>query len=392
MNFFNSKILSEEIQTYIRQHEHSDVRQISLQKSPFPEVSSAELAQQIKGLQVAKSKFPFFYETEGIFYPPSLNLEQASSWTTALYKSKLLSGKKLIDLTAGMGIDAFAFAQEIENVTALERNVDLAEISKHNYKVLVQNNLEYIPTDFESYFEKYPDAKWDVIYLDPARRKGSEKKFLLEDLEPNLLEWIDEFLNRAEMVLIKLSPLLDLKSVREKISQIHEIQIVAVKNEVKELLLLCRNEVCNNPLVKAVNLESGQPDFELKWDEESQVNSAFSEPGQFIYEPNAAVLKSGAFKLVGERFGLKKLQQNTHLYTSEKLIDSFPGKVFEVLEEIKNPKKEIEKGSFHVISKNYPVTVESIRKKYKLKESENQTLIFTQSISGKHILLCKRVL
>lgn len=392
MNFFNSKILSEEIQTYIRQHEHSDFRQISLQKSPFPEVSSAELAQQIKGLQVARNKFPFFYKVEGIFYTPSLNLEQASSWATAHYKSKLFSGKSLIDLTAGMGIDAFAFAQEFENVTALERNEDLAEISKHNYKVLNQNNLEYIPTDFESYFDKYPHAKWDVIYLDPARRKGSEKKFLLQDLEPDLLEWIDEFLNRAEMVLIKLSPLLDLKSVREKISQIHESQIVAVKNEVKELLLLCRNEVCDNPLLKAVNLESGQPDFELKWDEESQVNSAFSEAGRFIYEPNAAVLKSGAFKLVGERFGLKKLQQNTHLYTSEKIINSFPGKVFEVLEEIKNPKKEIEKGSFHVISKNYPVTVESIRKKYKLKESENQTLIFTQSISGKHILLCKRVL
>src|SRR5690606_3592377 len=147
MNFFNSNILSEEIQTYIRQHELSDFRQISLQKSPFPEVSSAELAQQIKGLQVAKSKFPFFYEAEGIYYPPSLNLEQASSRATALYKSKLVSGKTLIDLTAGMGIDAFAFAQEFENVTALERNPELAEISKHNYKVLNQNNLEYIHAD-----------------------------------------------------------------------------------------------------------------------------------------------------------------------------------------------------------------------------------------------------
>lgn len=392
MNFFNSKILSEEIQTYIRQHEHSDFRQISLQKSPFPEVSSAELAQQIKGLQIARNKFPFFYEMEGIYYPPSLHLEQASSWTTAVYKSKWVTGKTMVDLTAGMGIDAFAFAQNFEKVTALERNAELVKISQFNYKTLNQSNLNYIHSDFASYFEKHPDLKWDVIYLDPARRKGSEKKFLLEDLEPNLLEWIDEFLNRAEMVLIKLSPLLDLKSVREEICQIHEIQIVAVKNEVKESLLLCRNEVCDNPLLKAVNLESGQPDFEFKWDEESQVNSAFSEPGQFIYEPNAAVLKSGAFKLVGERFGLKKLQQNTHLYTSEKIINSFPGKVFEVLEKIKNPKKEIEKGSFHVISKNYPVTVESIRKKYKLKESENQTLIFTQSISGKHILLCKRVL
>ncbi len=374
----------------MRENILADFRQISLQKSPFPEASSSELAQQIKSLQVAKSKFPFLYETEGIYYPPTLNLEQASSWMTAFYKSKLVQGKSLIDLTAGMGIDAFAFAQNFENVIALERNPDLAEISKYNYKILNQTNLEYINSDFEVYLKENQDRKWDVIYLDPARRKASQKKFLLEDLEPNLLEWMEEFLSRADTVMVKLSPLLDLKSTFDKIGQIHGIQIVAVKNEVKELLLICRNEVCSNPTVKAVNLDSGQSDFEFNWNEESTANSEFSGPDQFICEPNAAVLKSGAFKLVGERFGLKKLHQNTHLYTSNILMESFPGKVFEVLEEIKNPKKEIEKGSFHVISKNYPMTVESIRKKFKLKESENQTLIFTQSILGKHILFCKR--
>src|SRR5690606_21605195 len=205
-------------------------------------------------------------------------------------------------------------------------------------------------------------------------------------------DWSSDVCSSDLTILVKLSPLLDLKSVRDKISQIHEIQIIAVKNEVKELLLICRNEVCLNPLVKAVNLESGQSVFEFDWKEETLANSEFSEPDSFIYEPNAAVLKSGAFKLVGEKFGLKKLHQNTHLYTSENFINSFPGKVFEVQEAIKNPKKEIEKGSFHVISKNYPMTVELIRKIYKLKESEQRTLIFTQSISGKHILLCKRVL
>lgn len=387
----NSNVLKPEVRDYLGENKNKDFRRISLQKSPFPEVSSAELAQQIKGLQIAKFKFPFLYETEGIYYPPTLNLEQASSWTTAVYKSKLVAGKTLIDLTAGMGIDSFAFAKEFEKVMALERNEELVEISEYNYKRLNQNNLEYSHSDFESYFEKYPEAKWDVIYLDPARRKNSQKKFLLEDLEPNILEWMEEFLNRAEMVLIKLSPLLDLKSVLDKICQIHEIQIVAVKNEVKELLLICRKEVCTNPRVKAVNLESGQSDFEFNWSQEAMANSKFSKPDQFIYEPNTAVLKSGAFKLIGEKFKLKKLEINSHLYTSDELLHSFPGKVFEVFGKIKNSKKEIEKGSFHVISKNYPMTVEQIRKKYKLKESENQTLIFTQSISGKHILLCKRV-
>ncbi len=392
MNQLNSEILKEVVQIYVRQNESSDIRKISLQKSPFPEVSSVELAQQIKGLQIAKSKFPFLYNQEGIYFPPSLNLEQASSWTTSKYKSDIVKGKSIIDLTAGMGIDAFGFAQNFEEVTALERNSELVEISKCNYKTLNQNNLNYINSEFENYFEENPELKWDVIYLDPSRRIESQRKVILEDLEPNILDWMDEFLKRAETVMIKLSPLLDLKSALDKINPIHEIQIVAVKNEVKELLLICRNKVCDNPLIKAVNLESGQPVFEFDRKEEALANSEFSEPKKFIYEPNAAVLKSGAFKLTGGRFGLKKLHQNTHLYTANDVVDSFPGKVFKVLEEIKSPKKEIEKGSFHVISKNYPMTVELIRKKYKLKESESQSLIFTQSISGKHILFCKRIL
>lgn len=388
----NTNLLANEVQTYIRQNEFSDFRQISLQKSPFPGISSAELAQQIKGLQTAKSKFPFLYETENIYYPPSLNLEQASSWPTAVYKSKLVQGKTLIDLTAGMGIDAFAFSQTFEKVTALERNEELAAISVHNYANLNQKNLSYIFTDFIDYFDENPDLRWDVIYLDPARRKGSQKKFLVEDLEPNLLEGMSEFLKRSHTVLVKLSPLLDIKNLIEKIPEIQEIHLVAVKNEMKELLLICKNKMNSNPKIKAVNLESDQPEFEFQFLDEPIAESQFSSIKTYIYEPNSALLKSGAFKLIGNKFGLNKLEKNTHLYTSEEMVKSFPGKVFKVIEEVKDAKKAIKNQAVHVISKNYPMSVELIRKKYNLKESEDQTLIFTQSISGKHILKCVRVL
>src|SRR5690606_13646812 len=154
------------------------------------------------------------------------------------------------------------------------------------------------------------------------------------------------------IVMVKLSPLLDLKSTVEKIPQIQEIHIVAVKNEVKELLLICKNEVQTNPKIIAVNLESGHPLFEFHLKEEETAVSEFSSPEKFIYEPNSAVLKSGAFKLLGENLDLKKLHIHSHLYTSKEFFKPFPGKVFEVLEEITNPKKEIEKSAFHVISKN----------------------------------------
>lgn len=387
----NPNLLKPEVQNYIRAQENQDLRNVSLKKSPFENLSSSEIAQQIKGLQIARNKFPFFYQTQGIYYPSSLNLEQASSWITARYKSEILNGKTLIDLTAGMGIDAFGFAQKFEKVTALERNSELAEISKHNYKVLNQNNLEYINSDFEIFWKENPEEKWDVIYLDPSRRINSQRKFVLEDLEPNILEWMDTFLSRSENLMIKLSPLLDLKSTVEKIPQIQEIHIVAVKNEVKELLLICKNEIQTNPKIIAANLESGHPLFEFHLKEEETAVSEFSSPEKFIYEPNSAVLKSGAFKLLGEDLDLKKLHIHSHLYTSKEFFKPFPGKVFEVLGEIKNQKKEIEKSAFHVISKNYPLSVESIRKKYKIKESEEQTLIFTQSPSGKHILKSRRV-
>jgi len=388
----NPNLLEPEVQNYIRAQENQDVRSISLKKSPFENLSSSELAQQIKGLQIARNKFPFLYQTEGIYYPPSLNLEQASSWITAQYKSEIIKGKTLIDLTAGMGIDAFGFAQKFEKVTALERNSELVEISKHNYKAQNQNNLEYINSDFEIFWKENPKEKWDVIYLDPSRRIDSQRKFVLEDLEPNILEWMEEFLSRSQTLMIKLSPLLDLKSTVEKIPRIQDIHIVAVKNEVKELLLICKKSIQNNPKIIAVNLDSNQSVFEFHLKEEATAVSEFSSPEKFIYEPNSAVLKSGAFKLLGEKLNLKKIHVNSHLYTSKELLKSFPGKVFEVLGEIKNPKKEIEKSAFHVISKNYPLSVELIRKKYKIKESEEQTLIFTQSILGKHILLCRRLL
>lgn len=387
----NRNVLNRAVQKHLRENQNEDFRKISLQKSPFSAVSSSELAQQIKGLQIARNKFPLYHQTEGIYYPPSLNLEQASSWITAQYKSEIIKGKTLIDLTAGMGIDAFGFAQKFEKITALERNFELVEISKYNYKVLNQNNLEYINSDFETFLNENPEVKWDLIYLDPSRRIESQRKFVLEDLEPNILEWMDEFLIRSKTLMVKLSPLLDLKSTVEKIPPIQEIHIVAVKNEVKELVLICKKEIQNNPKIIAANLESNHPLFEFRLKEEATAVSEFSSPEKFIYEPNSAVLKSGAFKLLGEKLNLKKLHIHSHLYTSNELLKSFPGKVFEVLGEIKNQKKEIEKSAFHVISKNYPLSVESIRKKYKIKESEEQTLIFTQSPSGKHILKSRRV-
>lgn len=387
----NSNLLKTEVQKFLKDNLTVDHRKIALKKSPFPDVSSLELAQQIKGLQISKTKFPFLFETNHIIFPPQINLEQASSIATAEYKASLVQGDSLIDLTAGMGIDAFAFSQKFNSVTAVEKNENLVEISKHNYKTLQQNNLKYINSDFEKIFNENPNANWDVIYLDPARRKNAQKKFLLEDLEPNILEHIENLNQRSKTVIIKLSPLFDLKMAIQKIPQIQEIHLVAVKNEMKELLLICQNKIQENPQIHAVNLKSNHPKFSFKLSDESQAKVQFSDFKKYIYEPNSALMKSGSFQFIAEKFKLYKLEKSTHLYTSDQLIKDFPGRIFECLEEIKNPKKTLKNTAFHIISKNHPLSVENIRKKFNIKESENSSLIFTQSIAGKKIIKCKKI-
>ncbi len=382
-------LLTEEVQNWLFENIGRDSRDVSLEKSIFKNISSSELAGQLKGLQIAKHKFRFLFESRQIYYPPSVHLEQSSSQATAEYKSNLVSGKLLIDLTTGMGTDAYFFSKNFDKVIAIERNSELTEISKYNYKRLGCSNLEYLNSDFSEFLNQNPDLKPDLIYLDPSRRNSSGRKFLIEELEPDLNVWMDRFIQNSDKVMVKLSPLSDLSSLIERFHQITEIHLVAVKNEMKELLLVCEINSNQNPKIKAVNLESAQADFEFNFNDEKTAGSQFSDPEKYIYEPNSAVMKSGGFKLIGQKFNLNKLEKNTHLYTSDLLAKEFPGRIYQVLEDIKDLKKGISNKAFHLISRNYPIPAEEIRKKYRLKQSEEESLIFTKSISGKKVLRSK---
>ncbi|MDX9705535.1 MAG: RsmD family RNA methyltransferase [Weeksellaceae bacterium] len=388
---FNPFLLNKEVQFFLNENATTDFRVISLQKSKFKGIHPSELAEQLKGKQIAKSKFPLLYETPNIFYPPSLNLEQSSSQITAFYKSNLISAKSMIDLTAGMGIDAYFFAQKVKKIVAIEQNKELVEICQHNYKTLNQSNLTYIHQNFSEFFKENPTEKWDLIYLDPARRKNAKKKFLLEDLEPNILNWMNIFFEKSPQVMIKLSPLMDIYKVITQIPFIQEIHLIAVKNEMKEMLLICRKTENQNPLIKAVNLETEQKSCELYFEEESSAKADYSIVKSYLYEPNSALMKSGAFKWIAQKFHLFKLEINTHLYTSNELKSDFPGKIYEVKEELKNEKQSLKNGKFHVVAKNYPLKTEEIRKKYHLKEGEGQSLFFIKTQKGLQHFLCHRI-
>ena len=377
---------NKDIHVFINANLKRDLHSLLLKKSPFPEVSMQEIVQQIKGRRVAEKKFPFFLK-EGIVFPPGLNMEQSSSQSTAIYKAKNLHGKTFLDLTSGFGIDAFFMSENFEEVTLVEQNAELLEMVRHNWKVLgkpaifiSKNALDFLQENTQIY---------DVIYLDPARRDAQRNKvFLLEDLSPNLLEIQDILLKSARKIIIKLSPLIDVSYLLSVLKEVCRIEIIAVKNDVKEVVVYIHPDSEPEKVsCSCVNLESEEPVFEFDWNQESEAQAAYSVPLSFLYLPNNAVLKSGAFHLIAKRFGLKKLHPNTHLYTSDRQINDFPGRVLEV--ETVDASAIKKKEQFNIISKNHPLKPEEIKKKFQLKDGGIRYLIFTRSLQGKHILKSK---
>lgn len=377
-----NKLLNKEIQNYINANLNADLHTLLLKKSPFPEVSMHQIVQQIKGKQVAERKFPFLLK-EGILFPPQLNLEQSSSEKTALYKSGILKGNKFIDLTSGFGIDAFYLSQNFDDITLIEQNSELLKIVENNWGILGRK-AKFINLKLEDFLNGNQEH-FDVIYLDPARRDEQKNKvFLLEDLSPDILEIQEKLRSISDLVVIKLSPLIDLKYLVSVLPGISRMDIIALKNDVKEVVVFLSSEKTDKIICNCVNLESGESVFSFTFGEEETAQSEYSEPERYIYIPNHSILKAGVFNLISQKFGLKKLHPNSHLYTSGERIENFPGRIFEM--ESVDSKSIKKKGQFNIIAKNYPLKPEEIKKKYGLKDGGDQYLIFTQSKKGKIIL------
>ena len=378
-----TEILNKEVQNYINANLETDLQSLLLKKSPFSEVSLQEMVQQIKGKKVAHRKFPFLLK-ENIVFPPNLNLEQASSQSTAEFKADNLNGKKFLDLTCGFGIDAYFLSQNFGEITLVEKNPELLDLVKHNWKIL-NKTATFVNENLEHFLAKNSES-FDVIYLDPARRDSEKnKKFLLEDLSPNLLEIQDQLLEISSQIIIKLSPLIDISYLISVLKNVAKIQIIAVRNEVKELIVFLEKARKGDDVeISCINLESDDAEFAFQFKEEKTAVSAFSEPQQFLYIPNNAVLKSGAFNLISQFFNGKKLHPNTHFYTSDKRIERFPGRILEIN---MIDSKHIRKGEkYNIISKNYPLSPDEIKKKYKILDGGNCYLIFTQTQNRKIIL------
>lgn len=391
-------MLTFENKRFIEENQDRDVEKIAFKSFPAG-VDSSFVLNQIKGRQILKNKIPSWYRNQEVICPPPLSLEQASSEATARYKAKLIKADSLVDLTGGFGIDCAFLAPNFQQVTYVEQQAELCRIATHNFQALGLSAIQIVNADSVSFLQKMPSV--DVIYMDPARRdKQGRKVSLLEDCSPHILEISGLLLQKSNRLLIKLSPMFDVEAALVALPNTAEVHIVAIDNDCKEVLLLLQKETPLAVKMYCVNLQPNKNDLFFVFDrkEEYSAHSTIAKkPLRYLYEPNVAVLKSSAFKLISEKYHVDKLQVNSHLYTSENLVYDFPGRSFEVetvfslnKQEMKSNLQGIEKANIAV--RNFPATVAELRKKTKLKEGGDVYLFATTLSEQKKVMIrCKKV-
>lgn len=365
---------------------------------------------QATGQRIAQEKIPTWYACQGIEYPHRLSLEQCSSEDTARYKASLVQGDTLVDLTGGMGVDCFFLSQHVAHTTYVEQQAELCALARHNFTCLGQH-IAVVNASCQDYLPNM-DAV-DTIFIDPARRDSKGGKVaLLADCTPNLLEIGPALLQKCQTLLIKLSPMIDIDSVLKVFPSTYEVHIVAVKNECKEVLVCVKGEwrdekggafpagpstgsgtAGKEPCIICANLPLHSKPFVFTRHDEATCKVAYSQPLTYLYEPNASILKAGAFKQVAAQYGLYKLHPNSHLYTSTALIDAFPGRIFSIQRITKVQRKEIpniEKANLSI--RNFPGSVADLRKKLKLKEG-GDTYIFATTLydNSKALIVCNKL-
>lgn len=376
----NDHILAREVQQYINNHLNDDVHKIAMAKSPFPEVNAKELAGQIAAKNKSVKKLPSWYHQEGIYYPPLLSVEQCSSESTAAYKASLVQGETLIDLTGGFGVDSLYFSKRLKSVVHCEINEELSVIAAHNAKALNQDNIQFLAGDGMAYL-KDTKTPFDNIYIDPARRSQAGKVFMLKDCTPDVVTHLDLLLSHSRRLIIKTAPLLDISAGLKELKNVTEVHVVSVRNECKELIWILENREAEQLKIVCTTLNDEQKSFSFfKGEEDTAAEILAADLQQYLYEPDAALLKGGAFNLIASRYGLQKLHSQTQLYTSAHVLPEFPGRRFRINRLL--PATELKKEKDlrgNVIARNYQDKAENLVKKYRIRPDNYRFLIFTQS-------------
>lgn len=389
-------MIDEATRTFITKHASDDVRQLALQAARYPEVDMRVAATQIEGRRLAKSKLPAWAAVEGVIYPVRLSMEQCSSEATARYKASLVQGTRLADLTGGFGIDCSYMSEQFAHTTYVERNEELCAITTHNF-ALLGKAVEVRQGQCEEMLDTLPEQDW--IFLDPARRdRGGNKVVALSDCEPDVCALEPLLLQKSGHVMVKCSPMLDISQATGQLHSVTEVHVVAVAGECKELLfVLDRDKGSSEIRLCTVNIQGERMQtFDYLLGEEATATCHYADRlGQYLYEPNSALMKAGCYRLPAERYGLDKLHPNTHLYTSDSVVADFPGRVFRVEGCYGFSKKELKAldcRQANLAVRNFPEHVDTLRKRLRIGDGGDIYLFATTLHDGSKVLIrCVKV-
>lgn len=385
-------------EAFIVEHRNADVRALALGKVPTG-VDLHYCLQQIEGCQIAERKIPSWARTAGIVYPVRLSLEQCSSEQTSLCKRRVIErlmpdGRhKMADITGGFGIDFYHMGQLFDEAHYVERNETLCEIARHNLPLLGMEKVHVHHQESEDFLDE--TGHFDFIYLDPGRRDSAGRKMVaLSDCSPNVEALQEKLLARADTVLVKLSPMLDIQDALRRLSGVREVHVVSADGECKEVLLVMgrgQGEVTYH----CVNLSARTQTFCTA--ERNAKPVVASQPERYLYEPNASILKAGVQDVLCQSFGIRKLHPFSHLFTSSHFIENFPGRSFLIEDCCSFAKKELKRmladtGQCNLSVRNFPCSVAELRRRLKLREGGDCYLFATTLGDDSHALLrCKRL-
>ncbi len=383
--------LNESTKQFIRENLNADVPTLALKKAPVGTDFSLAL-RQIAARQLLRKKVPEWSENEDLLFPAHLSIEQCSSEATAQYKANLLKGNAFADLTGGLGIDTYYIDRHFQKTDYVERQEELSDLARHNFSVL-NTKIEVHNETAEDYLN-HCEPK-DCIFIDPARRDEHGRKTVsITDCTPNVADLQELLLQKAEKVMVKLSPMLDISKALEELHHVKEVHVVAVANECKELDFILERGYQGEPHFVCVNLLTEQPELRFTMEEERNSSGMLTEGIlKYLYEPNPALMKAGCFKWLTERFDVFKLHKNSNLYTSEQLISDFPGRIFEVEGWAPYNKKvkqtllqDVDKASIAV--RNFPLSVADLRKTLKISDGD-EWFLFATTLKGEQKILIK---
>ena len=380
---------------FIKEHRDDDVRTLALQAGRYPTVDMREAVTQIEGWQQACEKLPAWAAVDGIIYPPKISMEQCSSEKTAKYKATQIEGERFADLTGGFGIDFSYMARNFKEAFYIERNKNLCDIATANFTLLGLGHAKVMNGNSEELFDTLPRLDW--IFVDPARRDGDGRKVVaLSDCEPNVVGL--DLLSKADKAMIKCSPMLDTTMACRQLKNVAEVHIISVNNECKELLIIQESNAIAGFTTHCVNIPKDGCTQTFSFTQELEENTAISyshEVGKYLYEPNASIQKAGCPKSLSSHYKVYKLHPNSHLYTSNEHIHNFPGRTFEVIEVLGFSKADIKRvqalGKANITVRNFPESVQLLRKRLKLADGgENYIFATTLNDGSKALLLCKK--